>query len=47
MISQNFAFLDDTYRVGFHTLSNNPPASFVNVSEFDDLAVTGDLVVGV
>lgn len=34
VISQSFSFLDDGYRVGFHTLSNNPVTSFVNVSEF-------------
>ena len=31
VISQNFTFLDDTYRVGFHTLSNLPASSFVDV----------------
>ena len=35
VISQNFSFLDDTYRIGFHTLSNNPTTSFVNVAPFD------------
>src|SRR5581483_6982531 len=29
-----FNLLDDTYRVGFHTLSNNPTTSFVNIADF-------------
>ena len=35
VISQNFIYLDDEFRVGFHTLSNNPTTSFVNVAPFD------------
>jgi type IV pilus assembly protein PilY1 len=35
VISQNFTYLDSGYRVGFHTLSNSPPTSFVDISEFD------------
>ncbi|MEP7208779.1 MAG: PilC/PilY family type IV pilus protein, partial [Casimicrobiaceae bacterium] len=29
-----FNELDDTYRVGFHTLSNNPATSFVDIADF-------------
>ena len=35
VISHSFAFLDDQFRVGFHTLSNFPAASWVNVNPFD------------
>src|SRR5690606_22801755 len=35
VISQNFTFLDDTYRVGFHTLSNDPTSTFVDIDAFD------------
>jgi type IV pilus assembly protein PilY1 len=35
VISQNFTFLDTDFMVGFHTLSNDPPASFVNPALFD------------
>ncbi|HVE50633.1 MAG TPA: PilC/PilY family type IV pilus protein [Casimicrobiaceae bacterium] len=35
VISQNFVYLDEDYRVGFHTLSNNPTSSFVNIAPFD------------
>ena len=38
VISQNFTYLDTAYRVGFHTLSNNPASSFVNVAAFDATA---------
>ncbi|HVF64424.1 MAG TPA: PilC/PilY family type IV pilus protein [Casimicrobiaceae bacterium] len=38
VISQNFSYLDDQFRVGFHTLSNNPASSFVNIAPFDALA---------
>jgi type IV pilus assembly protein PilY1 len=34
VISQNFTFLDDEFRVGFHTLSNVPATSFVDVQPF-------------
>jgi type IV pilus assembly protein PilY1 len=35
VISQNFAFLDDQFRVGFHVLSNDPVTTWVNVAPFD------------
>lgn len=35
VISQNFAFLDDQFRVGFQALSNFPAATWVNVAPFD------------
>ena len=35
VISQNFAFLDEQFRVGFHTLSNFPATTWVNVAPFD------------
>ena len=35
VISQNFSYLDDEFRVGFHTLSNSVAASLVNVDPFD------------
>jgi type IV pilus assembly protein PilY1 len=35
VISQNFTYLDDTYRVGFHTLSNVPTSSYVDLAPFD------------
>ena len=35
VISQNFIYLDNEFRVGFHTLSNAPTTSFVNVAPFD------------
>ena len=35
VISQNFAFLDEEFRVGFHVLSNDPPSTWVNVAPFD------------
>ena len=35
VISQNFTYLDNEFRVGFHTLSNAPTSSFVNVAPFD------------
>ena len=35
VVSQNFGYLDDAYRIGFHTLSNDPPASYVDIESFD------------
>ncbi len=35
VISQNFTYLDTDFRVGFHTLSNDPPTSYVDVAPFD------------
>lgn len=34
VISQNFTYLDEEFRVGFHTLSNVPNTSFVDVQPF-------------